>query len=893
MKIANEGTSFEEGTNITFTIMVTDSTKLFDKVESSDVTLGTPVVDAEGVVSVSFVMPDKNVSITVTLKTAPVFFNITKDDIVGGSITISATSATEGDVIEVNAVPDETHVFSAFTSSVEGVTFTTISATKASFVMPAADIKIGASFTSLWKFLEVVELSTGFFDSITGLEVNSSYLEGTKVSGNATLKFAVSLSEVCIYVNDVLAETSLANVAEGSSTSKDVNFTFTVPSESFRIFVDRGSSTIDETNGHVVTVEPNANLYVFGVVSGKKYSYVSAKYYAIPGYKVSDIGYLVDGSDEWKSVMNSSSTGLYIYGFTGDITIKAVGELTGTRAITYENGSNITVQSGSMPTLATVGEKFSLRYTGADGFHVGGAAVIEGVESPTNDFNASSSFIEFIVPAGGVDAKPISISFSIVENGKITAASNELIKSVVFKNNSYGNAITSSAPGDSVYIFATAVDGYAITETKAMNGDTALTLSKDYSGNYYFSMPSSGDVVVSFTVAQTFAVTTEKFTDATEGITNQEVFSFSSSGPYAAGATVNFTVNNPSKFYSLASVTDNDTTDPVTIMMSGNSGSFVMPARAVALSASFTKIEGVSVALLNTNLTSSIKRVSISGSLSNSSINYDSNSSTNVLSAKFLPGESLYVSISFASGKDNAKFIINDGTKQTFEPTSTNNKVSSYNITAKVTTSFVSFDLEAFENTPLVATIDNKTTTGTLSYKVDNADAADLNSVYSGLPVMVSVTGTPSAGHAFSLSAVDSADSTKVLSKYVGSTYVTFTFTPTAAFTVILEEVALAKVTIVDNTGLTASDGSVAMTAYVNYGYSPVDISSGVLPGTNLKLMLTNNYSKDVVYSVTMADSTSTWTGTISSKGSAYVPYQYGAFSVTGDVAITITLPTA
>lgn len=194
----NVASSSEAGKTVSFTITLTDAeNKKVDSVtvKSGDTTIN--VTNSNG--SYSFVMPEGNVTITVTLGDVIHYYALTfnKDENVagvkasiGGTEITDLTSVKEGETVQLDLTFNEKYTLLAISANVSSVQLTTITeGLSYSFVMPHGDLAISITSEKVAQTYSItsVEIVSAYVSKITGVEADQEVLEGTDVSVSVTL----------------------------------------------------------------------------------------------------------------------------------------------------------------------------------------------------------------------------------------------------------------------------------------------------------------------------------------------------------------------------------------------------------------------------------------------------------------------------------------------------------------------------------------------------------------------------------------------------------------------------------------------------------------------------------------------------------------------------------
>lgn len=206
--------------------------------------------------------------------TAPVVYNINAaSDIVGGSISFSSVEAIEGATISVYAVANEGYSFVSFSSNVDSVNFTQVDTAENveyTFVMPASDITVSATFTANNYSVSSSSIANGSLS----FSVNEATM-GTSVVVNVTANEGYELATIGSENDGVI----LSPIAVGSQ------YKFNMPASN--VVIDATFTAIEydvivasSIKGGTVNVSP---------VSAKAGEEVTITYAANAGYSFDEV----------------------------------------------------------------------------------------------------------------------------------------------------------------------------------------------------------------------------------------------------------------------------------------------------------------------------------------------------------------------------------------------------------------------------------------------------------------------------------------------------------------------------------------------------------------------------------------------------------------------------
>lgn len=547
-------------------------------------------------------------------------FTISADSqIKGGVLSFDQTSAKKGDVITITVTPEENKVLKELTSSVTGVTFTTVKENETyTFVMPGENITISATFIGN-NLLSFVNVSPNFLDINDDENVfGSKHKEGDEIyfeikateGGVLSILDEGILEHIYVHVgNDVIRPT----FAKGGETTGLLPVSFKMPADATTVYIVYSIQQHQVEEGHSVTFQVADGFKLLGVTENTKYDYLNAYLIREEGYSVTSFQWKYKDTDDWYDISYQFKNNIsefairpYSDGLTDDIIIKVEGQLVGSQDIEFTNADNVNFfttdeygygyVSTSAPSKVLVGETVSFYVKPVGGKHLK-SITIQGVDY-TPDVNPSNyTYLSFVMP----DNK-VSITFNCEENGTITVAENNLLDSVIIKNNfSYeGWEISSAAPGETFYVIPSAKEGYEVIGGSLNGGEMKPYQryedyeSMDSAYAIAFVMPENGNAVITLNIGTTHKVNT----------TASDNISFATYGKdsYAVSAKVEFSVN-PGMQYDIDEVKVHKVDDAsTTINVSYDEGGyypyfFIMPDFDVVIEVEKTEKAKTSVAV--------------------------------------------------------------------------------------------------------------------------------------------------------------------------------------------------------------------------------------------------------------------------------------------------------
>ncbi|MBR6763385.1 MAG: hypothetical protein IKM13_06505 [Clostridia bacterium] len=434
------------------TVTVTTTPK--DGYEVSKITVSGATVKDAGGGKYTFTMPASNVTVNVTFGAKA--YKITKDDVKNGSISVAASAKT-GETVTVTVTPAAGYDIGKVTAS--GATLTNAGDGKYTFVMPASDVKISASFAAKTFKINTEKPKNG------KMEVASSAKTGETVAIKLTANKGYAVTE--LIVKDASGKT-IKTAGEGSTRTftmpaSDVTISVTFKKSDFKVSVsagEGGSASADKTTAgydDVVTV----------TVTPKDH-------YKVGSVKVTD-------ADE-NSVKTESKDGKYTFKMpNSNVTVKVTfkGEEYTISAGNIENGKI------SVASKGTYGTKISFQVKEDEGFKV--ASVKVTADGKTVKVSGSNGKYSFTMPAAKV---------------KIAATIEAVIYTITPQEAENGTFVIGADSGkmaDVITVDTTPEEGYQVNSLTIFDAKGNLIPFSGENNAYTFVMPASNvTVAVSF-----------------------------------------------------------------------------------------------------------------------------------------------------------------------------------------------------------------------------------------------------------------------------------------------------------------------------------------------------------------------------------------------------------
>ena len=548
ISLDHEDKEYEEGQRVEITITLSEG-KALKEIKSEDVEISDPVTK-ENIVTASFVMPNKNVSFSVSVFNGHKVAKINNYD----TLTFETLSLKEGDVIEDGK--------------------------KAVLTVSASTNKFSASS------------APRYYIEIDGTRYHPT-IEGTA------------------YVNSFSIE-------------------FTRPSKDIVINLSFVYNSIDNEKGHHVTLEENEYVSLVGYDKDQAYTSFSGKLLRQTGYKVTSVKVKI-GDGEYKEQLSSYSKfnpdnlrSLYI-SITADVSIKVEGSFTGAKKISYVNLDAVSINSGYYEE-ATEGDVISVTYKVSPKYTLDGKPTLTGTTVPDSDYQ--NGYFKYTV-----GTEDITITFPAKENGQIEVVQNADLESYKILVNRVETNYCEA--GKNFTLYPVAKEGKVVTSARVIQEDGTAgeyeDAVEDASGKLTVRLtrPKAGNCKVEVKTQDGIVITNEASDRGTLTLYRNT---------YLKGDQVNFYVTPESKFYTFEKLINADTQEEISTTRNGSIGYFTRPdVTSLKIKAVFSKVATISVSFDGFD-SADLGSYSVSGNQSGTSY------TSNLVSAEFLQGETIFVS---------------------------------------------------------------------------------------------------------------------------------------------------------------------------------------------------------------------------------------------------------
>ena len=459
----------------------------------------------------------------------------------------------------------------------------------------------------------VLNLTPDFIDSVTGVEIGQEYNCGDTLTLELTpgeILYAgfseTHMQHLFVHVADTVYVPTFPDTAEEYVQVLPIDIV--VPSaSSFEVDVVYSvQQQISENGATLKLVDTEDDITLLGVHPDVKYKYFDCYLRTPDSYTINQIEVKI-GNGEWDDIENIFGCSYerteaydWLYNvcirpdyqeLTEDVQIRVSGTQHNRFNITWKGTEYIDTDipedwvQNSLPTEGIDGEEITAVFYTVDGYYLDGATSdVDGLE--VNCY--SRAYVSFTMPASDVE-----ISLNFLEKAGVSYTESENITEAAIYDQPdlyYGVPTSAGIPGEKVYLFANAADGYK--PANALINGTA----------YKFQTYGDGIDAYAYYAAVTLPEEEGPFTISAEAVKAYTVsgaesgtFTFPNGAAWAEGETVDFMVYVPSgkTLGSVSGVTDGGSA--VDITMDNASGSFIMPADNVTLSATYSDVDAGTV----------------------------------------------------------------------------------------------------------------------------------------------------------------------------------------------------------------------------------------------------------------------------------------------------------
>lgn len=467
---------------------------------------------------------------------------------------------------------------------------------------PAGDID--PAFTQV-KVTEVTNLTPDFIGSVSGIEADKVLVAGDQMTLTLTpgdmlwVGFAsYHMEHIHVHVGDKVYMPEFPGNED--EYVQEISMTIPAPEEDFPIVVAYAVQQQLSPEGFTMRLEENADgVELYGVSPDQKYKYFDC-YLRVPeAYTIDKVEFKM-GDAEWQDISTVYGCGFErstvdnVYrvavrpdymDVTADVTLRVSGTQHNRSKITWKNTEYINMdipegyQPNYLPESAIGGQQvMAMFYTKDDYYLAGASSNIEGL----NPECMSRAYVMFTMPEQDVE---ITLDFK-EKIPVVYEASANITAAQLYSDRDlyYGVPVEKAIPGDYVYLFANAEQGFKPAKAVNDKGETTdFVIYGEGLDRYAYYAPVH--------VPEDATKMTVKAEAVKAYYADGENIAFDGGHYYAQGETVRFTVAIPSN-KKIDTITAKDANGAdVPVSMDGAYGSFIMPNADVTVTATFKEIE--------------------------------------------------------------------------------------------------------------------------------------------------------------------------------------------------------------------------------------------------------------------------------------------------------------
>ena len=455
------------------------------------------------------------------------------------------------------------------------------------------------------KATEVANLTPEFIAAVSGIEEGQEFASGSTF----TLKLMPGyilwngfadyhVEHIHVHVGDKVYQPEFP---AGAEYVDELTMTIPVPDKPFGVVVAYAGQQQLADDGFTLRLEDNADgVQLYGVSQELKYKYFDCYLRTPEAYTLDQVEYKM-GDGEWQNLAESYGCGFErsyevdnVYkvtvrpdyqNVTGDVVLRVSGTQHNRSKITWKNTEFINTdvpegwQSNILPESAVGGETVTAQFYTKEGYYLNGAtANVDGV-TPQCYYRA---YVVFTMPEQDVE-----ITLDFKEMIPVSCELGSHISQAQLYDNPdlyYGVPTAKAIPGEYVYLFANAEQGYKPLKAVNDQGEEAgfVIYGEGLDTYGYYARVHVPEGAASMSV-RAEAVATHQVSGAN--------IAFDGGSNFAAGETVTFTVGVPvGQQLDAVTATAQDGSD-VAVTMDGTHGSFTMPDADVTVTATFKEID--------------------------------------------------------------------------------------------------------------------------------------------------------------------------------------------------------------------------------------------------------------------------------------------------------------
>lgn len=442
--------------------------------------------------------------------------------------------------------------------------------------------------------VEVLNLTPDFI-AVSGIEKDGEYETGSEVTltiapgTNLSSGFSTAhMEHIHIHVNDRVYIPAFPSSDEEYIQS--ITLSVQIPEDDFEVVACYSGQQQMTEGGYTMYLEDNEYVRLYGVSHEEQYKYFDSYLLTVDAYTITDVQFKV-GDGEWRNVsdvegcsFSRSEVVKNVYSVairpdyqnvTGDVTLRVEGEQHGRYTITWENADEtyLDMEKSVLPSESIDGETVTAELWVHDEYYLNTAeASVPGLELNV----ISRAYVQFVMPASDV-----TVTLDILEKIPVYYTESEHVTEAQFYDADdiyYGIPTSIGIPGEAVYLFAAAEDGYKPMSTVLSTGES---FEFEYYGPDRYQYMASVIIPQDAESMSASIVTARAHTaKAADGV---DVM-FNGGHLYAEGETVSMSIYVPEGQRIEDVVVTDALNNDIPVTMDLPYASFIMPASDVTVS---------------------------------------------------------------------------------------------------------------------------------------------------------------------------------------------------------------------------------------------------------------------------------------------------------------------
>lgn len=443
------------------------------------------------------------------------------------------------------------------------------------------------------------------FIGMKGVEVNKEYEKGALLSLTLTAGnnlpdgfYDYHMEHIHVDVNGKVYFPVFT--AEAGSAQAELTLDIEVPETDFDVVVCYSAQQQFSENGYTMSLENTENVKLYGVSHEKKYKYFDAYLLATDAYVINNVQFKVaDG--EWQNVnevtgcsfalADNGVEGLYSIvirpdyeDVKGNVLLRVEGEQHGRYAIKWDNLDVLYVDTArsELPADALNGEVVSAELVVKPDYYL--KSIQPSVDSVELTVNGAA--IGFVMPS-----EDLTLQLEFAEKLSLNCEFDDKVEKAEFYDADdmyYGVPVSKVAPGEHVFLFVSAAEGFKPTTAKLATG-------QEFSFVYYMPGVYRADIAMP---ADASDATVQVLTQVAYTVEQNENVYISAGHLYTEGEKVDLSVFVP-EGQQIKSLTVTDVNgNNVSLELDLPYASFVMPASNVKIEVVYEALGGETVSVI-------------------------------------------------------------------------------------------------------------------------------------------------------------------------------------------------------------------------------------------------------------------------------------------------------